>query len=375
MATRSEGQVALDDWRQLKTDQEDHAFTSEASMRKYAKFLRLGGVSLSKETVDDAIMWLQQHSDELPGELYDRDGLPRFAKAEYPSSWGQHHGDDSRSGTNEFNGLKEMGDMREGMGKNTADAVLQDTTGMYYTAEQDCNRTIGSYFRDVVRSIPCPEERAAVRALGPTVPAIRNLIRLRRGASYQRHAEAQAKRLRWQGMEEYDAVAKADDHLRAGVKLAAAESNANPLPPLDRVCALLSYDSETGVFTRLTSAGRAKAGDVARPSSDGRLGIDGALYYASRLAVLLMTGSDPASRTIAFRNGDSTDLRWDNLTVEQYTVRTASTPHINNRVVDEDVFEARLRVSGKDVSIGTYRTPTQAEAAKRLFVRSLEMGL
>jgi hypothetical protein len=174
-------------------------------------------------------------------------------------------------------------------------------------------------------------------------------------------------------MEEYDAVAKADEHLRQGVKLSKAESNAQPLPPLERVCALLSYDSETGVFVRVAPAGRAKAGDVARPNG-GRIRIDGVQYYASRLAVLLMTGSDPASATVDFKNGDRNDLRWDNLTVEEHTMRSTGGSIQRKRVGLEDRFDSVVKVEGKAVTIGTYRTERQAEEARRLFKRSLELG-
>ena len=374
MATnRSAGQEAFDDWRQLKSDNKAHAFTSESSLRQYARYLRVTGSPITKEQVDDALMWLSIHGSELDGELYDRDGLPRFAKAEFPSSWGSHQGDDSRGGTN-ANGFKEMGDMREGMGKDTADSVLTDTTGMYYTAELTCNQTDGAMFGQIAKSIDDPEQRAAFKALGPRVPVVRNLIRLKRGRLYEQHAERQAKRLRWLGMEEYDAVAKADEHLRQGVKLSKAESNANPLPPLEELCETLSYDSETGVFTRLKSSGPAKAGSKAKPTSKGQIKVNGVFYYASRLAVLLMTGSDPASATVDFKNGDRTDLRWDNLTVEEHTMRSTGGSTQRRREGLEDRFDSQVWLGGKNVTIGTYRTERQAEEARRLFKRSLELG-
>ena len=243
------------DVRQLKSDGADHDFTSETNLRKYVRFLRLNGTDITRDQLEDMQMWLQQHSNELPGELYDRDGLPRFAKAERPMSWNTAQ-DTGKHSSENSNGFIENADLRSGKGNDSslADEVLQDTTGMYYTVELQYNRTIGSVANEIGKSIKDDEQRAAYKALGSTIPAVRSLVKLKRGKLYAEHAERQAKRLRWLGMEEYDAVAKADNHLRSGAKLDKAASNAQPLPPLERLCALLSYDSETGVFTRLIGA-------------------------------------------------------------------------------------------------------------------------
>ena len=361
------GIESYNDTRQLKTDQKNHAFTSESSLRTYARYLRLNGSNVTKDDVDDALMWLSIHGSELDGELYDRDGLPRFAKAEFPSSAQTNYGGDGEQYWSGFENMRKED-------THTADEVLTSETGMYYTAELTCNQTDGAMFGQIAKSIDDPEQRAAFKALGPRVPVVRNLIRLKRGRLYEQHAERQAKRLRWLGMEEYDAVAKADEHLRQGGRLSKAESNANPLPPLERLCALLSYDSETGVFTRLVSGGGVAAGSVAKISKKGQLRVDGVLYYASRLAVLLMTGSDPASATVDFKNGDRNDLRWDNLTVEEHTMRSTGGSIQRKRVGLEDRFDSVVKVQGKAVTIGTYRTERQAEEARRLFKRSLELG-
>jgi hypothetical protein len=340
-----------EDYRKLKQDTFQHAYTSEQSLVTYARYLRMGGAGIPKGEVDAAVDWLRMHSNDIDGELYDRDGQSRFRKAEVTAS-----------------------EVDESVDVCTEDGVLASEVGMYYTAELSCNQTDDAMFGQIAKSIEDPEQRAAFRALGPRESVVRNMIRIKRGRLYEQHAERQAKRLRWLGMEEYDAVAKADEHLRQGVKLSKAESNANPLPPLERVSALLSYDSETGVFVRAAPAGRAKAGDAVRIGRRGRISIDGQEFYASRLAVLLMTGSDPASATVDFKNGDRTDLRWENLTVEEHTMRSTGGSIQRKRVGLEDRFDSVVKVQGKAVTIGTYRTERQAEEARRLFKRSLELG-
>ena len=340
-----------EDYRKLKQDTFQHAYTSEQSLVTYARYLRVGGADISKGEVDDAVDWLRMHSNDIDGELYDRDGQSRFRKAEVAAS-----------------------EVDETVDVCTEDGVLASEVGMYYTAELTCNQTDDAMFGQIAKSIKDPEQRAAFRALGPRESVVRNMIRIKRGRLYEQHAERQAKRLRWLGMEEYDAVAKADEHLRQGAKLSKAESNAQPLPPLERVCALLSYDSETGVFTRLVSGGGVAAGSVAKISKKGQLRVDGVLYYASRLAVLLMTGSDPASATVDFKNGDRTDLRWDNLTVEAHTMRSTGGSIQRKREGLEDRYDCNVWLNGKTVAVGTYRTERQAEEARRLFKRSLELG-
>jgi hypothetical protein len=305
-------------------------------------------------------MWFSINGSELAGELFDKDGLPRFAKAEMPMS----------SPVDEDKGGEEM--FTEDV--LVADEVMTSETGMYYTAELTCNQSIGSVFGQLVKSTKDANQRAALRALGPTVPVVRNQIRLKRGRLYQQHAERQATRLRWLGMEEYDAVEKANVHLRHGTTLSLAESKAQPLPSLERVQELLSYDAATGVFTRLTSAGRAKAGDVAKPNGN-RLRIDGVQYYASRLAVLLVTGEDPDSATVDFKDGDRTNLCWDNLSVERHTMRSTGGSVQRKRADGEDKYDSVVKLNGKATTIGTYKTHRQAEEARKLFKRSLEMGL
>ena len=84
---------------------------------------------------------------------------------------------------------------------------------------------------------------------------------------------------------------------------------------------LLNYDSMTGVFTwreRPWKRSRRRAGDVAgtvkiiNGNPRTYIGIDGHDYIASRLAWIYVYGEAPKN-VIAHKNGDSSDLRIDNL--------------------------------------------------------------
>lgn len=81
---------------------------------------------------------------------------------------------------------------------------------------------------------------------------------------------------------------------------------------------LVSYDPETGVFTRLKGTGKGAAAGyktmVSLDASNGyrRLCIGGKPYYAHRLAWLYMTGNWPAHQ-IDHVNMDRADNRFANL--------------------------------------------------------------
>lgn len=80
--------------------------------------------------------------------------------------------------------------------------------------------------------------------------------------------------------------------------------------------AALHYDPETGVFTRLVSKARGKAGRVAGSLSKTRgyvvVPLDRKVYRAHRLAWLYMTGEWPAG-VIDHVDRDRSNNRWSNL--------------------------------------------------------------
>ena len=86
-------------------------------------------------------------------------------------------------------------------------------------------------------------------------------------------------------------------------------------PTADRVREVLDYNPATGELVWRVDRLPYLAGSTAGCSDHrGRriISIDGRRYYANRLAWLHVTGKWPEG-AIWFRNGDRTDMRWENL--------------------------------------------------------------
>lgn len=83
----------------------------------------------------------------------------------------------------------------------------------------------------------------------------------------------------------------------------------------ERLRALLSYDQETGVFTRLVSLRGVNAGDIAgtlhKTSGYVYIGVDAKSYRAHRLAWLYMTGEWPVE--VDHKDRNRSNNRWRNL--------------------------------------------------------------
>lgn len=137
---------------------------------------------------------------------------------------------------------------------------------------------------------------------------------------------------------------------------------------------LLRYDPKTGLFKwRIDQHRSLKAGTIAGgPTFQGRtaIGINGRIYFASRLAVLWMTGAWPAF-TVDHRNGDPSDDRWSNL-----RIATLSQNHQNRRVSNKRKlpkgvswekqtcrYKASICVNYRRITLGRFDIPEEAHAA------------
>ena len=156
----------------------------------------------------------------------------------------------------------------------------------------------------------------------------------------------------------------------------------------DELKSVLHYDPDTGAFSWKTENRNGwKPGLPA--GSKGRFGtskkeyvqimIGRRKYYAHRLAWLYMTGEMPALR-VAHLNNDGTDNRWCNLVHEssaETTIRTR--PDLARRGLYPGVrevpgkrFEARIKMNGDYVHIGSFKTPELAKAARDSYLEQAE---
>lgn len=152
----------------------------------------------------------------------------------------------------------------------------------------------------------------------------------------------------------------------------------------ERAAGLLIYEADTGLLRWRESRGKAKAGGVAG-CVDHRgyivLGIDGARYYAHRLAILLMTGR-PAVELVDHIDGDKGNNRWANLREVTHAVNQQNQrePSKNNRLGLLGVrkfgkrFRSAITVDSAARHLGTFDTAQEAHEAYLAAKRALHEG-
>ena len=147
----------------------------------------------------------------------------------------------------------------------------------------------------------------------------------------------------------------------------------------------LLYDAETGIFTWLDTAWhkRNRGNQAGSKKQNGYIEIQfqGKMFKAHRLAWMLVYGDLADGVEIDHIDGDRSNNRLSNLravsrNINQQNQRKAKT---NNRTgllgvsKNGSGWKAELRVNGKKVNVGTYKTPELAYqayvSAKRLHHR------
>ena len=156
----------------------------------------------------------------------------------------------------------------------------------------------------------------------------------------------------------------------------------------ERLRELLSYDPDSGLFTRLkqTAPHKGLAGSIAGCLNDHGyvlISVESHQYRAHRLAWLYMTGSWP-EHEVDHINGQRDDNRWCNLrdvprTINGQNKRRAQR---NSRtgllgacwVTRDQTFVARIKVDGRYRSRGAFDSAEQAHQAYGDAKRRLHAG-
>ncbi len=138
---------------------------------------------------------------------------------------------------------------------------------------------------------------------------------------------------------------------------------------------VVTYDPETGIFRwRETGPGRkAEAGAVLKPRGYTHICIDGKRYYAHRLAWLYVYGVWPREY-VDHINRDPRDNRIANLRQATHTENLQNKGKSTNNTSghlgvswrkDCDRWHARLRVDGKNHSLGYFKRLEDAVSARK----------
>lgn len=148
-----------------------------------------------------------------------------------------------------------------------------------------------------------------------------------------------------------------------------------PLPSVERIRQLCTYDADTGVFRWRITRRQAKAGQIATHKRGSLpylfLDFDYGSYRAHRVAFKMMTGREPPAE-IDHINGDAADNRWANL---REATREENNRNARRRRDNKSGFKgvywnsrdlrwmASVRRGGKQRYLGSFTTPEEAHAA------------
>jgi hypothetical protein len=148
-----------------------------------------------------------------------------------------------------------------------------------------------------------------------------------------------------------------------------------PLPPLETLLDLFFYDPKTGMLIwRITNriAG-VKIYQNEKPHSM-TIKIGTLQYKIHRIIWKLMTGSDPAV-TVDHIDRNPFNNKWKNLREATFVEQLYNTGvHKNNfsgsRGIElrRGMYRARIKIDGKDITIGSYRTLERAIQARLEYI-------
>lgn len=131
----------------------------------------------------------------------------------------------------------------------------------------------------------------------------------------------------------------------------------------ERLNSLLTYDDITGVFTwneEGTGRKRKIAGNLSGSSGYLRIGIDGKVYYAHRLAYFAKTGEWPKS--VDHRDGDRLNNAWLNLRNGTQEANAKNNSKRGCHQTNTGRWAAQITTNYKTKHLGTFDTEEEARA-------------
>ena len=151
-------------------------------------------------------------------------------------------------------------------------------------------------------------------------------------------------------------------------------AKSKPLPPLEELQKVLSYDPETGVFTWKARQSRRVGAVAGRIHSTGyrEIKVNYVVWHAHRLAWLFETGEDPGAYTVDHINRNKDDNRIQNLRLATPSQQQGNKDlQLNNTSGFRGVcwhkaskkWKAQLRINGKQTYLGLFTTKEEAAEA------------
>lgn len=331
----------------LKQDQRDHPRTSRLSLKQLARstyatptckrtrkkvqaWLRdpyrraprkaqYWPTSSIRETeeLEAAMDWLSVYGHELEREIENEEGQMSHGRSYYETTAGYDVALDTYSCEAES-------------------ASTYERHGIYHTerlGENEPLLSIAMGFGEYERA-------------NPTSHTTRLAALKVRGARFAANHTQRTARLKWRGMEEWDAVAKADDHMRKGLKRTKARANALPLD-VDALRERFEVANGELINRRLK-----------RVVTGKQVKVGGTFYSTSRVKYAVEHGTDPGSKVVS--NGEASDYR---------AASGAATERGDGK------WDARVQLGREVVTVGEYRSEAQASEAAGIFLKSLARGL
>jgi hypothetical protein len=148
----------------------------------------------------------------------------------------------------------------------------------------------------------------------------------------------------------------------------------------ERLRELVSYDPETGMFTRLRNGKQASR--VGNGEGYLTLMLDGARHKQHRLAVLYMSGAWPEEE-VDHINGVRDDNRWSNLRCVSKSLNMHNRRLHKNSTTgfagvafekDRGLWKAHIHANGRKMNLGRFKSPEMAHQAYQLAKRALHAG-